>query len=238
MKHDARDMLVFLAIGTILAASGFLVYALAILLLPRTEHYSLIVLVPAFFLLYGIIGILYLRVLNAIRPPAPGEYDMDHVQFALWKHNAVIRDLAASALRHFVPVFLHTMFLKLLGVRIGSNVTVSDGAQVLDPVMTTLEEGVIVGKNAVLTGHTMTNGFFYQKPVTVRSGATVGIGAILMPGAEVGENAVVAPGAVVTMGTKIPAGEFWGGVPARRIRTKAERPRTLTYAFPVPVRSV
>jgi hypothetical protein len=51
---------------------------------------------------------------------------MDHVQFTLWKHNAVIRDLAHSALRHFVPVFLNTAFHTLLGVRTGSNVTVSD----------------------------------------------------------------------------------------------------------------
>ncbi len=239
MKHDPRDGLVFLGIAAILSVTVLSVYAPARALLPRMGHYSLIVLVPAFFLAYGLVSVLYLRVLNALTPLAPGKYDMDHVQFTLWKHHAVIRGLAHSALRHFVPLFLNTVFHRLLGVHTGSNTTISDGAQVLDPAMTTLEDSVIVGKNAVLTGHTMTNGSFYLKPVTIRRGATVGIGAILMPGTEVGENAVVAPGAVVKMGTRIPAGEFWGGVPARRIQeTKEKRPRpTFAYAMPLPLKS-
>jgi acetyltransferase-like isoleucine patch superfamily enzyme len=96
---------------------------------------------------------------------------------------------------------------------------------------------VIIGKNAVLTGHTMTNGTYYQEPVTVRRRATVGIGAVLMPGTEIGEGAVVAPGAVVTMGTKIPAAEFWGGVPAKRIRGTApeRKPRPYVQSVPVPL---
>jgi len=34
----------------------------------------------------------------------------------------------------------------------------------------------------------------------------------------IGDDAIVSSGAVVTKGTRIPAGEVWGGVPARRLR--------------------
>lgn len=45
---------------------------------------------------------------------------------------------------------------------------------------------------------------------------TIYSGAIISPGVTLGEGAVVAAGAVVV--TDVPAREFWGGVPARRIR--------------------
>jgi acetyltransferase-like isoleucine patch superfamily enzyme len=237
MKHDARDGFVLLGIITILGVSLLATCALIPPVVPRLGHFSLAVLVPAFFLSYGLTSVLYLKLLDRLLPLKPGEYDMDHVQFTLWKHHAVIRDLACSALRHFVPVFLETAYHRLLGVRADSNVTVSDGAQLLDPFMIELGDSVIVGKNAVLTGHTMVAGRFYLKRVVVGRGATVGIGAVLMPGTEVGEGAVVAPGAVVTMGTRIPAGEFWGGVPAKRINgTGPERkPRAYVHSMPVPL---
>ena len=45
----------------------------------------------------------------------------------------------------------------------------------------------------------------------------VGAGSVVLPGCVIGDGAVIAAGSVVR-GT-VPAGELWGGVPARKIRS-------------------
>ncbi len=45
----------------------------------------------------------------------------------------------------------------------------------------------------------------------------VGANCVVLPGSSIGDNAVIAAGSVVR--DDVPAGELWGGVPARKIRT-------------------
>jgi len=45
----------------------------------------------------------------------------------------------------------------------------------------------------------------------------IGAGCIVLPGARIGDNAVIAAGSVVR--GEVPAGELWGGVPAKYIKT-------------------
>jgi len=57
-------------------------------------------------------------------------------------------------------------------------------------------------------------------PVIAREGAVIGGGATVLPGVTIGERAVVAAGAVVTK--DVPAGEVWGGNPARYMMSREE----------------
>lgn len=52
--------------------------------------------------------------------------------------------------------------------------------------------------------------------IDIGNNAWLGAGVIVLPGVSIGANAVVAAGAVVTH--DVPAGEVWGGIPARFIR--------------------
>lgn len=52
--------------------------------------------------------------------------------------------------------------------------------------------------------------------VIMRRGACVGANSVVLPGVTIGENAIV--GALSLVKTDVPAGEVWGGVPARRIK--------------------
>jgi non-ribosomal peptide synthetase-like protein len=56
--------------------------------------------------------------------------------------------------------------------------------------------------------------------IHVGTGARIGARVLLMPGAHVGDGAEVEPGALVT--GRVPAGERWAGVPARRVGVAGE----------------
>ncbi|MBZ0202702.1 MAG: N-acetyltransferase [Ignavibacteria bacterium] len=62
--------------------------------------------------------------------------------------------------------------------------------------------------------------FKHFKGVTIRKGARVGAGAIILPGLEIGEDAVIAAGAVVTK--NVPAGKIYAGMPAKELRDVPE----------------
>lgn len=61
-------------------------------------------------------------------------------------------------------------------------------------------------------------------PVVIGSRVTVGLMSVVMPGCEIGDGAVLAVNAVLKKGTKVGPGEVWGGVPAKRIGTRGEKP--------------
>lgn len=67
--------------------------------------------------------------------------------------------------------------------------------------------------SAIASGAVQSKGW-----VRVCRNAILFAGAIVLPGVTIGEGACVAAGAVVMK--DVPAGETWGGVPARRLRAK------------------
>ena len=68
----------------------------------------------------------------------------------------------------------------------------------------------------------MESGEIILAPVRIGDGALIGGGSIVQPGCTIGNGAVVASRAVVPKWTEIPAGEVWGGIPARFIKKKGE----------------
>lgn len=107
------------------------------------------------------------------------------------------------------------------GATIGNKVTVKCGVQIWDGV--TLEDGVCIGANATFTNDrhpkSGNRGFVLEK-TTVRRGASVGAGAVILPGVTIGENAIVGAGSVVTK--DVPAGMTVVGNPAKEIKHRCD----------------
>lgn len=218
MKTEFKDYLLStLIIILLLSITSFFLYLLKPFVVSLHLHsMAVVIYILLFLIIYGVATAFYLRLLNQFLPLQEGSYEMDHIQFTLWKHHAVVGELGKSALRLFFPFFLWPIFYALLGANIGRNVTI--GGVITDPLLVRIKDFSVLGKDSIVTSHIMVFDKFIMKPVIIEKKTTVGIKSIIMPGVVVGENSIVAPGAVVLMDTKIPPNEFWGGIPAQKIK--------------------
>jgi len=95
----------------------------------------------------------------------------------------------------------------------------------------TIENEVFVGHGVVFIndkqprvctdGQLLTESEWKVVPTSVKRGAWIGCGAVIMCGVTVGEKAVIGAGAVVTK--DVPAGVIVAGVPARLVRQADDR---------------
>lgn len=84
-------------------------------------------------------------------------------------------------------------------VRIGNNVTIKAGVYLWDGI--TVENNVFIGPNVTFTNDKYPkskNINFKLEKTTIKEGASIGAGAIILPGIEIGFNSLVGAGALVT----------------------------------------
>jgi acetyltransferase-like isoleucine patch superfamily enzyme len=103
------------------------------------------------------------------------------------------------------------------GCKIGDNVTLEEGVKIFE--RTTIGDNVFIAPHATLINS------FHPKCVhekqclqgpTIKSGAKIGAGAIILPRVTVGENALIAAGSVVTK--DVPANACVVGNPAKVVK--------------------
>lgn len=217
MKTNLKDYLFsILVISLIFLLSLYFISLTKPFTSPIFHEFFPLIHIILFLFLYGFMTVSYLKILNWIIPIKEGIYDMNHSQYTLWKHHAVVGELGKLALSFFFPVFLRPIFYALMGAKIGKNVAI--GGVITDPMLTKIEDYSVLGQDSIVTAHTMIFNKFILKSVVIGKGTTVGINAVIMPGVEVAKNSIVAPSAVVLMDTKIASNEFWGGIPAKKIK--------------------
>ncbi len=221
MKTNWIDyVLATLAIGGVVALT-LLILKFAVTPVSRQMgQYAPIADVLSFLLLYGIFSGLLVRCVLAIKPLRRGLYSMDSPQFTQWKLIMILSEFGRGALTPFSVVFFKPLIAQLYGARIGKNVALS--GTLADPYLVTLDDGVIIGQGALISGHALVNGKLYLAPVEIGRGAVIGGMVGMLPGVRVGEKALVQAGATVNLNTRIEAGECWGVAMAQKIKEKKE----------------
>ncbi len=102
-------------------------------------------------------------------------------------------------------------------VKIGNNVTLKFFVEICDGV--TLEDNVFVGPHVSFTNDKKPRSKKYPEQferITVKNGASIGAGTVILGGITIGRKAMIGAGSVVTK--NVPDNELWIGNPAKYIR--------------------
>ena len=168
---------------------------------------------------YGLSLLLIAPALNFLLGGRLGPYRGSTVSLAAlrWYVHATMTLVVRYSFLEFVtPSAFGQLFYRLMGMKIGRNVTINSTA-IADPSLIELEDGATIGGSASLLAHYAQGGYLVIAPVKIGAGATIGLRAVIMGGVEVGAKAKVLASSFVLPNTKIPPGETWAGIPARRI---------------------
>jgi acetyltransferase-like isoleucine patch superfamily enzyme len=111
---------------------------------------------------------------------------------------------------------LWTWYMRLNGARIGRAVYVNS-LSISDHNLLTFGDGVVIGEDVHLSGHTVEGGVVKTAEVRLGKGVTVGLGSMVGIGVDAGDECIIGALSVVPKHTRLAAHATYAGVPARRI---------------------
>jgi non-ribosomal peptide synthetase-like protein len=196
------------------------VFAPALAAVAAPWHWPLTgMALAASYFAYGLALLLIAPALNTLLGGRLSPYRGPAVSLTVmrWYVHCTLTLLVRYSFLEFVtPSPFAQLYYRLMGMRIGRDVHINSTA-IADPSMIEFGDGVTIGGSASIMAHYAQGGYLIIAPVRIGAGATIGLRAIVMGGVDVGKKAKVLAGSFVLPNTRIPAGETWAGIPARRI---------------------
>lgn len=112
---------------------------------------------------------------------------------------------------------LKRFFYRLLGMKVGKGVSIALGAMfdIFFPDLITIGDNSIIGYNTTILCHEFLIKKWRRGEVRIGNNVMLGAQCLVMPGVAIGDGATVAAYSLVNK--DVPAGQFWGGVPARKL---------------------
>ena len=153
-----------------------------------------------------------------IRAYKGGYYTLDAVPWFL--HNGLFY-LARFTFMPFVTLTpFGLLFLKAMGMKIGRHAFINT-EYISDPGLITIGDDAVLGGSVRICAHYGGGGNLVVAPVVVGHRATLGLACTIMGDVIIGDDAVILPESVLLPGSRVGAGETWGGVPAKPIAREA-----------------
>jgi acetyltransferase-like isoleucine patch superfamily enzyme len=125
----------------------------------------------------------------------------------------VVRVLVGTFFR---ASFLWTLYLRWNGARIGRGVHINS-LSISDHNLLEFGDGVVIGENVHLSGHTVEAGMVKTGTVKLSRFVTVGLGSMVGINVEAGEKCQIGAMSAVLKGTRLDAESVYVGVPVRKI---------------------
>lgn len=128
-------------------------------------------------------------------------------------------NLAAVSFSMVCPLIrIKNALLRLTGMKVGKNAFIAMGValDIFYPEKIEIGMNAVIGYGCVVTAHELLQGEMRLGRVIIGAHSVLGTRSVVLPGVEIGERAVV--GAMSLVNRDVPAGAFYAGVPARRIR--------------------
>ena len=161
-----------------------------------------------------VVALYNLLLPTKVRPYRGGYYTLEAVPWFL--HNGLFY-LARFTFMPFVTLTPYGVwFLKAMGMKIGRHAFINT-EYISDPSFITVGDDAVIGGSVRICAHYGGGGNLVIAPVHVGNRATLGLACCIMGDVVIGDDATILPESVVLPGSRVGAGETWGGVPARPI---------------------
>jgi non-ribosomal peptide synthetase-like protein len=147
---------------------------------------------------------------------------MQWVRYMVASH--VVRMLAGSVFRGS-PIW--TAYLRLNGAKIGKGVYVNS-LFVSDHNLLELGDGVVIGSEVHLSGHTVEGGVVKTARVRLGDDVTIGLGTVIDIGVTIGDRCQVGALSLIPKHTTLEPGGTYAGIPVRRLDRHAADASTLS----------
>lgn len=120
--------------------------------------------------------------------------------------------------RYAPSLSLKRALMRAAGAEIGEGAAFGLGAtiDVFYPENIKVGKNAIIGYNTVILGHEFIQGQYRLGKVEIGEDAMIGANCTILPGVRIGKGASVS--AMSLVNRDIPPKEYWGGVPARKLR--------------------
>ena len=166
------------------------------------------------FALLIVVPIYNLLLPTRVRPFKGGYYTLQAAPWFL--HNGLFYLVRFTFLPFVTLTPFGIWFLKAMGMKLGRHPFINT-EYISDPQLITLGDDVTLGGSVRIFAHYGGHGNLVVSPVILGDRATIGVAATVMGDVHVGADATILAHSVLMPGSRVGAGETWGGVPARRI---------------------
>ncbi len=127
----------------------------------------------------------------------------------------VVNFLVIYACRFLPSLALKRALLRLLGMKVGRNVSIGLGAtfDIFFPELIEIGDNSVIGYNAAILAHEFLVHEWRRGRVRIGRDVMLGAKCLVLPGVEIGDGATIAAYSLVNR--DVPPGAFAAGVPAR-----------------------
>lgn len=175
------------------------------------------------FFLAGFALLVVVPVFNAILPTRIGRFRGGYYSIAAvpWLlHNALFYLVRYTFLPYVTLTPFGPWFLRAMGMRIGRRAFINTEF-ISDPRLISIGDDAVIGGSVHLFAHFGGGGHLNIAPIVIGDRVTLGQKATVMGDVVIADDAMVLPHSVLLPGSRVGAGETWGGVPARPISDAA-----------------
>ncbi len=161
------------------------------------------------------------RTIARFLPVPDGEHAKGSPGYDRWQAQAFVLIISCNLFDRWLPVLVRAQWYMLFGAPWPHSARVA--GRVLDCPLVDIEEDALLGIECLVTAHYETADGIRVGRVKIGRNATVGMRAVVLPGVTVEDDAIVAASALVPSGRRIPSGETWAGIPARRLARRSAK---------------
>lgn len=125
--------------------------------------------------------------------------------------------VAIYTAKHFPSLALKRWLFRLLGMKLGKNVTIASGVTMdyFFPELIEIGDNTIVGMDMMILTHEFLHDRWRWGKVTIGKNVLLGAQSTILAGVTIGDNAVVA--AMSLVNKNVPDGAWVGGVPIQNL---------------------